>query len=71
MLLCLCVVCILKWLNVQPQLAAMRRGPLSSEIAIELVAMEKREKYACIAMKALLTSSIVFLVAHFVLIATK
>jgi hypothetical protein len=71
MLLFLCLVCILKWLNVQPQLAAMRRGPMTSDTAIDLIAIEKREKYALVAIKASLMSSIIFLVAHFVLIATQ
>jgi len=69
MLLCLCVACILKWLNIQPQLIALRHCTLSTEQAIKLVAMEKREKFACMATKALLTSSVGFLVAHFVLVA--
>jgi len=71
MLLFLCVLCILKWLSVQPLLVAMRRRTLSTEQAVELVVIEKNERYACFASKTLLTSSFLFLITHFVLIATK
>jgi len=63
------IVCIFKWLNVQPHLIAMRRSVLSAEQSNELVAMEKREKYACVAIKTLLIGSIILLCAHFVLVA--
>jgi len=69
MLLFLCVVCILKWLNVQPQLITMRRSALSTEQSSDLVAMEKREKYASVAIKTLLMGSILLLCVHFVLVA--
>ena len=71
MLLFLCVVCILKWLNVQPKIVTMPVCALTTEQVLELATTEKHNKYACVVMKTTLTSSILFFIAHIVLFATE
>jgi hypothetical protein len=70
MLLFLCVVCVLKWLDFQPKIAAMLGRPLNTEQVLKLTTIQKHEKYVCAAMLTALATSIFFLIAHILLFAT-
>jgi len=62
----LSVVCILKWLQLQPRVLALRQSVSNTENSTESATLEKIEKGMRVAIKVLLVMSIVFLILHFV-----
>jgi len=64
----MCVVCLFKWLDLQPHSQHVRLAAADSEITMEDIQRDPMEKATRIGMKVFLVLSIVFLVVHFIVI---
>ena len=62
----MCVLCILKWLDMQPRVEQLRLNAATSQASVQEIGTNSMERGVKIAIKVCLVLSIAFLCLHFI-----